>query len=26
MNHVVLVHGVHNSDYKPLEKNIEFPI
>ena len=26
MNHVVLVHGVHNSNYKPLEKIIEFPI
>jgi len=26
MNHVVLVHGVHSSDYKPLEKVIEFPI
>jgi len=26
MNHVVLVHGVHNSDYKPLEKVVEFPI
>jgi len=26
MNHVVLVHGVHNSNYKPLEKVVEFPI
>ena len=26
MNHVVLVHGVRNSNYKPLEKIIEFPI
>ena len=26
MNHVVLAHGVHSSDYKPLEKVIEFPI
>ncbi len=26
MNHVVLVHDVHKSDYKPLKKVIEFPI
>jgi len=26
MNHVVLVHGIHNSNYRPLEKVIEFPI
>jgi len=26
MNHVVLVHGMRDSNYKPLEKVVEFPI